>query len=225
MKKKLTILVVFLLVAIFLGTFFSQKPNIGIEIIFGIEFLFAFSILLISFVNKWKTGFPKVILCFVLFSLLININLLSPRRQIEDYSILRFFKLKMFCDKYLLGLPLALPLLIINLFVSKTVLRIAEVSTRFAKDTKDSKFLDIERLNGATKFLSGSIKLTIFVSCINISIGILMGIITSNLNFYDSFKATIPSFCMKIFLITVPYIIVGLAISIRTDSIEQTQTS
>ena len=80
MKKKLTILVVFLLVAIFLGTFFSQKPNIGIEIIFGIEFLFAFSILLISFVNKWKTGFPKVILCFVLFSLLININLLSPRR-------------------------------------------------------------------------------------------------------------------------------------------------
>ena len=248
----ITILVEFLLVTVFFSTFFSQMLNISIEIIFGIEFLFAFFILLSSFVNKWKTGFSTVILCFVLFSLSMNINILSPLQQIEDYSILRVFKLKLFCDKYLLGLPLALPLLVINLFVSKGVSRIAEVSARFAKDTEHSKFLDIEnrlteneissdkanklkeliqtdineseKLDGATKFLSGSIRLTIFVACINISIGILMGIFKSNLNFYDSLKATIPSFCMKIILITVPYIIVGMAIPIRTNSVGQTKT-
>ncbi len=224
MKKKLTIFVALLLVAIFFSTVVSHIPKIGIEMIYGIEFLFALFIVLSCFVNKWKTGFPTLILYFALFSLLININLLSPLKQIEDYSILRFFKLKMFCDKYLLGVPLALPLLIINLFVSKSVSRIEEVSVHFAKDTKDSKFLNIEKLNGATKFLSGSIKFTIFVSCINISIGILLEIFKNNLNFYDSLKATIPNFCMKIILITVPYIIVGLATSIRINSLGQTET-
>ena len=77
---------------------------------------------------------------------------------------------------------------------------------------------------GQQKFLSGSIKYTIFLACINIIIGILMGIFKNNLIFYDSLKAIIPNFCMKIILITIPHIIVELAISIRINSVKETKT-
>lgn len=227
----------------------TPLPSIVLEILWGAEVLFAIVILLGTFVGRKNDKFSAMLLYFSLFSLALNIALLrfglsSILQQYEGISLICWFDEKVIDKKYLLALIISIPLIITDvLLVSTPSFHISEVSARFALDSMNTKFFEIDnRLNkkeiseneaailknaiqneadtksilaGATKFLSGSIKVSSSLLILYLLIGLLIGIFVNNLNFLGSLKTTTPSFFVSSILFTVPQIIIGIAVKLK----------
>ena len=181
----------FIAITLILLMLLIPLPSIALEILWGIELLFAIVILLGDFAGRTKDRFSALLLCFSLFSLTLNIALLrfglsSILRQYEGISLICWFEEKAIGENYLLALIISLPLIIAVLLVSKASYIISEVSARFALDSMNTKFFEIDnrlhekeiseeeadrlknlvqkevdsksRLAGAAKFLSGCVK-------------------------------------------------------------------
>ena len=219
-------------------------PSIVLEVLWGVEVIFAIEILLGAFIGRKNDRFSKMLLYFSLFSLALNIAFLrfglsSIMRQYEGISLICWFD-----EKYLLALIISIPLIITDvLLVSTPSFHISEVSARFALDSMNTKFFDIDnrlhkkeickeeadrqkklvqkdvdsqsKLAGAAKFLSGCVKACVLLLVLHLVIGTLLGIFASNYYFFDSLKATVPSFCVSSILFTVPQIIVGIAMNLK----------
>ena len=224
-------------------------PSIVLEILWGAEVLSAIVILLATFAGRKNDKFSAMLLYFSLFSLALNIALLrfglsSILRQHEGISLICWFDEKVINKKYLLALIISIPLIITDvLLVSSPSFYISEVSTRFALDSMNTKFFDIDnrlhkkeiseeeadkqkklvqkdvdsksKLAGAAKFLSGCVKACVLLLILHLVIGTLLGSFASNYDFLDSLKATVPSFCVSSFLFTVPQIIIGIAVKLK----------
>ena len=234
----------FIAITLILLMILIPLPSIALEILWGIELMFAIVILLCTFADRTKDRFSAMFLCFSLFSLALNIALLrfglsSILRQYEGISLIRWFEEKAIDEKYLLAI-ISLPLIIADvLFASKASYLISEVSARFALDSMNTKFFEIDnrllekeiseeeadrlknlvqkevdsksRLAGAAKFLSGCVKASILLLILHLVIGVLLGIFANDYAFFDSIKATAPSFCVNSILFTIPQIITGTA--------------
>lgn len=224
-------------------------PSIVLEILWGTEILFAIMILLATFVDRKNDKFSAKLLYFSLFSLALNIALLrfglsSILRQYEGISLICWFDEKIIDKNYLLSLIISIPLIITDvLLVSSPSFYISEVSARFALDSMNTKFFDIDnrlhkkeiseeeadkqkklvqkdvdsksKLAGAAKFLSGCVKACVLLLILHLVIGTLLGSFASNYDFLDSLKATVPSFCVSSILFTVPQIITGIAVKLK----------
>ena len=224
-------------------------PSIVLEILWGSEVLFAIVILLGTFIGRKNDKFSAMLLYFSLFSLALNIALLrfglsSILQQYEGISLICWFDEKVIDKKYLLALIISIPLLITDvLLVSTPSFHISEVSARFALDSMNTKFFDIDNrlyrkeifeeeavrqkkivqkdvdsksmLAGAAKFLSGCVKACVLLLVLHLVIGTLLGIFASNYYFLDSLKATVPSFCVSSILFTVPQILTGIAMKLK----------
>ena len=224
-------------------------PSIVLEVLWGVEVIFAIEILLGAFVGRKNDRLSKMLLYFSLFSLALNIAFLrfglsSIMRQYEGISLICWFDEKVIDKKYLLALIISIPLIITYvLLVSTPSFHISEVSARFALDSMNTKVFDIDnrlhkkesckeeadrqkklvqkdvdsksKLAGAAKFLSGCVKVCVLLLVLHLVIGTLLGIFASNYYFFDSLKATVPSFCVSSILFTVPQIIVGIAMNLK----------
>lgn len=175
---------------------------------------------------------------------LLRFGLSSILRQSEGISLIGWFDGKVIDKKYLLALIISIPLIIADiLLVSTPSFHVSEVSTRFALDSMNTKIFDIDnrlhkkeipeeeadrqkklvqkdvdsksKLAGAAKFLSGCVKACVLLLVLHLVIGTLLGIFASNYYFFDSLKATVPSFCVCSILFTVPQIIVGIAMNLK----------
>lgn len=132
----------------------TPLPSIVLEILWGAEVLFAIVILLGTFVGRKNDKFSAMLLYFSLFSLALNIALLrfglsSILQQYEGISLICWFDEKVIDKKYLLALIISIPLIITDvLLVSTPSFHISEVSARFALDSMNTKFFEIDnRLN------------------------------------------------------------------------------
>ena len=232
----------FIAITLILLMLLIPLPSIALEILWVIELLFAIVILLGDFAGRTKDRFSALLLCFSLFSLTLNIALLrfglsSILRQYEGISLICWFEEKAIGENYLLALIISLPLIIAVLLVSKASYIISEVSARFALDSMNTKFFEIDnrlhekeiseeeaerqkklvqqevdsksRLAGAAIFLSGCVKAIVIFLILHLVIGVLLGIFANDYAFFDSIKATAPSFCVNSILFTIPQIITG----------------
>lgn len=226
-------------------------PSIVLEILWGVEILFTIVILFSAFASRKEDKFSVMILYFSLFSLALNIAFLrfglsSIVRQYEESPLICWFDEKAIGEKFLLALIVSILLIIIDvLLVSKRSLYISDVSARFALDSMNTKFFDIDnhlhkkeiceeeadsqkklvqkdvnsksKLAGATKFLSGCVKASTVLLLLYLVVGVLFGFFVNNLSFLDSLKTTSPTFCMSSILFTVPQVISGIALKMKIE--------
>lgn len=143
-KKVLTIGIIAVIVALL----FIPFPTIALEVFLGIELVYAFAVLIYSFL-KHRKAMPNLVLVFAIFSLVINISI--TRATLLGYEngnqipIVCFFANMLGENNFIVGFVISLILMVIHVMIlTKGTSRVIEVTARFSLDSINQKFFDID---------------------------------------------------------------------------------
>ena len=220
-------------------------PNIAVNAMFAVALVGAVAILITYFIKKtvWQS-MPKFVLGESLLvlacSIQATINILITKTIEEQNPILSFVQIN-----YVVAIFMALVLIGVMIFiVMKGAVRVSEIAARYALDSMSRKMFDIDNrlekneisketaellrkdlreenvyystMDGASKFLLGTVKAVSFVYFVSIIGGTLISIKNNGLPFNEALivYSSPAFFCLLICMI--PSLITAFTIGIAT---------
>lgn len=233
-------------ILLMLGMLFVPFPAIVLEILFGIEFAVCIMLLVYSFTQHPKM-MAKAVLHFTLYSLALNISFtrlsLSEIINDEQVSMASFISDFVIQRNYILGIFMILFLIVALLAVEyKGVIRISEISARFALDSMNQKIFDIDTrlaknelsqdkaenlkmevrnelnfyssIDGVAKFAFGNAKATVFFTTINLLGAYLIERFILKKIYLEAIEAIVTYTIGNVIIFVIPQIIVAVAMEI-----------